>query len=114
MRKYFEKFGEVSDSVLMVDKSNNKSRGFGFVTMKDPQRIDEILKNQPHSIDGKLVECKIAVPKENMVQQPPIEKSDFQTQLDENSGAFSQRKIFVGGLPPLLKEGIYKNLKQRI
>jgi RNA recognition motif-containing protein len=96
----------------MVDKNNNKSRGFGFITMKDPQRIEEILKTQPHTIDGKAVECKIAVPKENMVQQQQqqsqvqsAEKSDFQAHLEENSGSYNSRKIFVGGLPPLLKEG---------
>ena len=96
----------------MVDKSNNKSRGFGFVTMKDLQRIEEILRNQPHNLDGKMVECKIAVPKENMNQQQQqisvqnvAEKLDFQTHVEENSGSYNARKIFVGGLPPLLKEG---------
>ena len=90
----------------MVDKTNNKSRGFGFVTMKDPMKIEEILKNQPHNIDGKLVECKIAVPKEYMSQSQIADKIDFQAQFEENNGIYNPRKIFVGGLPPLIREGI--------
>ena len=29
---FFEQFGEVIDSVVMVDRSTKRSRGFGFVT----------------------------------------------------------------------------------
>lgn len=99
----------------MVDKNNNKSRGFGFVTMKDPIKIEEILKTQPHIVDGKAVECKVAVPKENMVQQQQqqqtqmtsTDKTEMQAHMEENSGTYNPRKIFVGGLPPLLKEGTH-------
>ena len=76
--------------------------------MKDTQKIEEILRTQPHTIDGKAVECKIAVPKENMVpqtQQPTPEKIESHSNFEENSGNYNSRKIFVGGLPPLLKEG---------
>jgi hypothetical protein len=92
----------------MIDKANNKSRGFGFVTMKDPNKLEEILKNQLHIIDGKAVECKIAVPKESMNVQSHVQindKNEFQNQMEDNNGAYNPRKIFVGGLPPLLKEG---------
>lgn len=96
----------------MIDKANNKSRGFGFVTMKDPSKLEEILKSQLHIVDGKAVECKIAVPKESMNVQSfsqVNEKTEF-SQMEDNNGAYNPRKIFVGGLPPLLKEGAI-NLK---
>ena len=86
----------------MVDNTNSKSRGFGIVTMKDPQKIEEILRNQPHIIQGKQVECKIAVPKENMSQQITSDKIES----EENLSTHNTRKIFVGGLPQLIKEGI--------
>ena len=88
----------------MIDKINNKSRGFGFITMKDPLKTEEILKNQPHYIDGKLVDCKIAIPKENIPQ--PTEKNGCIGLTDGNSGAsHNPKKIFVGGLPSTLKDG---------
>merc|ERR1719362_1367358 len=31
LRKHFEAFGVVSDAVVMIDPSTNRSRGFGFV-----------------------------------------------------------------------------------
>jgi len=35
---FFEKFGEVIDSVVMVDRHTKRSRGFGFVTFADQVR----------------------------------------------------------------------------
>jgi RNA recognition motif-containing protein len=95
----------------MIDKANNKSRGFGFVTMKEPNKLEEILKNQLHIVDGKAVECKIAVPKESMNVQPQVvtnDKCDIPGPMEDTNGAYNSRKIFVGGLPPLLKEGSVK------
>jgi hypothetical protein len=34
---------------ILVDKS----RGFGFVIMREPQDIEIILRNGPHNLDGK-------------------------------------------------------------
>lgn len=33
--EFFEQFGEVMDSVVMVDRVTKRSRGFGFVTFSD-------------------------------------------------------------------------------
>lgn len=35
MRYYFEKFGTVLDTCVMMDKYTGKPRGFGFVTFED-------------------------------------------------------------------------------
>eukprot|EP01133_Synstelium_polycarpum_P017957 gene17957-21429_t len=53
LNKYFSKFGTVQDSLVI--KSNEKtlkSRGFGFVTFKDPEVVSQILTME-HVIDGK-------------------------------------------------------------
>ena len=47
----------------MTDR-DHKPRGFGFVTFEDVQSIDRVLEETEHYINGKLVECKKAVPKE--------------------------------------------------
>ena len=35
---YFDKFGVITDAIVMTDKQTNRSRGFGFVTYQDPVR----------------------------------------------------------------------------
>lgn len=51
---YFSQFGEVCDCVVMKNPQTGKSRGFGFVTFKDPNCVDTVLSTQ-HSIDGRQV-----------------------------------------------------------
>jgi len=61
----------------MVDKVTGRSRGFGFVTMQDFATIAKIMKERPHSLDGKEIDCKEAVPKE---ATSSVEvKNDFKT-----------------------------------
>jgi len=55
-RKYFESWGTVTDSVVMKD------RGFGFVTLELEEVYNRLLAAKGHSIDGKEVELKPAVP----------------------------------------------------
>ena len=80
LRYYFEKFGELTDVALMTDKRTGQPRGFGFITLKDPAGIlffslvmwfssfsfeaAEMVLNQEHTIDGRLVDVKRAVPRD--------------------------------------------------
>ena len=48
----------------MIDKNTNHPRGFGFITLKNEEKVSEVLCTQPHYICGKKVDCKIAIPKE--------------------------------------------------
>ena len=34
--QYFQQYGEVIDSVVLLDRRTKRSRGFGFVTFADP------------------------------------------------------------------------------
>lgn len=51
---YFSQFGEVCDCVVMKNPQTGKSRGFGFVTFKDPNCVDTVLSTQ-HTIDSRQV-----------------------------------------------------------
>ena len=35
LRQHFERFGEITDAIVMIDRHTNRSRGFGFVTFRD-------------------------------------------------------------------------------
>ena len=53
-RHFFEKFGAVSDSVVMLDRETNRSRGFGFVTFRDANVTERVLAlGTPGANDGK-------------------------------------------------------------
>lgn len=55
LRQYFSQFGEVLDCVVMRDPATQRSRGFGFLTMKENSAIDKIVSQDHHNLDGKRV-----------------------------------------------------------
>ena len=55
MLKYFSRYGEVIDCVVMKNQTTGKSRGFGFVTFKDPLCMETVLLSGPHVLDGRQV-----------------------------------------------------------
>ncbi|KAK7845355.1 daz-associated protein 1 [Quercus suber] len=36
---YFEKYGKITDSVIMKDRHAHRPRGFGFITYEDPSVV---------------------------------------------------------------------------
>lgn len=52
---YFSQYGEVIDCVVMKNAETGKSRGFGFVTYKDPNCVETVLSVPCHIIDGRQV-----------------------------------------------------------
>lgn len=89
--KYFEKYGEVIDSVIMKDRHTGRPRGFGFITYADPSAVDTVIKEE-HVINEKQVEIKRTIPK------GAAQTNDFKT-----------KKIFVGGIPTTLTEEEFKD-----
>ncbi|KAL9157035.1 hypothetical protein ABFS82_09G118900 [Erythranthe guttata] len=85
--RYFRKYGEITDSVIMMDKISGRPRGFGFVTFADADVADKVLQ-EDHVIDGRAVEVKRTVPREDV----------------QGRGVLKTKKIFVGGLPLSLNE----------
>lgn len=55
LTSYFGQYGEVVDSVVMKNPQTGKSRGFGFVTYKDPNCAETVLSTGPHIVDGRKV-----------------------------------------------------------
>lgn len=64
LREYFSQFGEIVDVVVMKDSHTGKPRGFGFITFKDISSVDATQNARPHTLDGKEVDTKRAMPRE--------------------------------------------------
>lgn len=68
LRSHFEEFGEVSEVRIMFDRGTGKPRGFGFVVFGDGASA-ETAAEKTHTIDGRQVEAKKAVPKDSENQR---------------------------------------------
>ncbi|PVD37307.1 hypothetical protein C0Q70_04306 [Pomacea canaliculata] len=74
LREHFESWGEIVDCVVMRDPNTKRSRGFGFITYKHAEGIDQAQGNRPHTIDGRQVETKRAMPREETGSQQSVKK----------------------------------------
>ncbi|KAK8643113.1 hypothetical protein V6N13_012427 [Hibiscus sabdariffa] len=60
MRRYFEQFGEILEAVIITDKNTAKSKGYGFVTFRDPESARKACVDPNPVIDGRRANCNIA------------------------------------------------------
>ena len=63
-KNYFAQFGVITDVVVMYDHRTQRPRGFGFISFESEEAVDKVLQRTFHELNGKMVEVKLAVPKE--------------------------------------------------
>ncbi|KAG8514748.1 Heterogeneous nuclear ribonucleoproteins A2/B1, partial [Galemys pyrenaicus] len=83
LRNYYEQWGKLTDCVVMRDPASKRSRGFGFVTFSSMSEVDAAMAARPHSIDGRVVEPKRAVARE---------------ESGKPGAHVTVKKLFVGGI----------------
>ncbi|KAI1242793.1 hypothetical protein IHE44_0000344 [Lamprotornis superbus] len=83
LRSYYEQWGKLTDCVVMRDPASKRSRGFGFVTFSSMAEVDAAMAARPHTIDGRVVEPKRAVARE---------------ESGKPGAHVTVKKLFVGGI----------------
>ncbi|KAB0363362.1 hypothetical protein FD754_007518 [Muntiacus muntjak] len=83
LRKYYQQWGELTDCVVLRDFASQRSRGCGFVTFSSMTEVDAAMAARPHSIDGRVLEPRRAVPREASGQR---------------GAHWTVKKLFVGGI----------------
>ncbi|KAI3906290.1 hypothetical protein MKW92_004053 [Papaver armeniacum] len=62
-KAYFEKFGRTTEVVIMHPSTEDKPRGFGFITFNSEEAVENVMQQRFHELDGKVVEVQRAVEK---------------------------------------------------
>ena len=61
----FAAFGTVTEANLMMDRTTNRPRGFGFVTMSTPEEAQKAIDGlNGKDMDGRALTVNIARPRE--------------------------------------------------
>ncbi|XP_024032066.1 heterogeneous nuclear ribonucleoprotein 1 isoform X1 [Morus notabilis] len=102
LKEYFSAYGEVVEAVIMKDRTTGRARGFGFVVFADPSVAERVIMEK-HNIDGRMVEAKKAVPRD---EQSILSRTS--SSIQGSPGPGRTRKIFVGGLASTVTESDFK------
>ncbi|XP_034703218.1 probable RNA-binding protein ARP1 isoform X2 [Vitis riparia] len=60
MRDHFEKYGEILEAVIISDKLTGRSKGYGFVTFKEPEAAKKACEDATPMINGRRANCNLA------------------------------------------------------
>ncbi|XP_018674097.1 uncharacterized protein LOC135649736 isoform X2 [Musa acuminata AAA Group] len=60
LRRYFEQFGEILEAVIITDKFTGRSKGYGFVTFREPESARRSVADPNPVIGGRRANCNIA------------------------------------------------------
>ncbi|CAL4945466.1 unnamed protein product [Urochloa decumbens] len=60
MRAYFEQFGDILEAVVITDKNTGRSKGYGFVTFREPEAALRACIDPYPVIDGRRANCNLA------------------------------------------------------
>lgn len=104
LRQYMMKFGQLDDIIVMKDRSTGRSRGFGYVTFSSTDDAEKALSTQ-HSLNGRMLEVKVATPKEDMKRPSAV----VPYWDDSKPVARKITRVFVARIPPSVTDDMFRS-----
>lgn len=98
LKTYFEKYGPLTDYVVMKMSDSKRSRGFGFVSFKNEEDLEKCLEDKPHDLDGRTVDTKRATPRDESETKDKKGRGSERGTANGNPEDKIMRKLFIGGL----------------
>ncbi|KAK7352506.1 hypothetical protein VNO80_17928 [Phaseolus coccineus] len=110
-KQYFERFGRITDVVVMQDSVTHRPRGFGFITFDSEESVQSVMVRSFHDLNGRQVEVKRAVPKEGNHGYDGFSKlrSKSERGVPKSFPPYSPRNMLPGfaPLPWYSSDGVY-------
>ncbi|KAB2631986.1 RNA-binding protein 24-A-like [Pyrus ussuriensis x Pyrus communis] len=69
MRRHFDQFGQILEAVVIIDKNSGRSKGYGFVTFREPEAAARACADPTPIIDGRRANCNLASLRQS---RPPL------------------------------------------
>ncbi|KQK01832.1 probable RNA-binding protein ARP1 [Brachypodium distachyon] len=60
LHDHFREYGEILEAVVITDRETGRSKGYGFVTFRDPESARQAVQNPNPVIAGRRANCNIA------------------------------------------------------
>ncbi|URE48108.1 hypothetical protein MUK42_13667 [Musa troglodytarum] len=60
LREHFDKYGDILEAVIISDKTTGRSKGYGFVTFKEPEAARKACEDAAPVINGRRANCNLA------------------------------------------------------
>eukprot|EP00250_Pteridium_aquilinum_P032854 c480_g1_i1 orf=436-1779(+) len=95
LRQFMSKYGDLSDVIVMKDRSTGRSRGFGYVTFATSESAEKALGSS-HFLNGRMLDVKVATPKEVMQPAAP-------------AGGKKSSRIFVARVPLTVTDEMFRS-----
>ncbi|OGK16818.1 hypothetical protein A2690_03510 [Candidatus Roizmanbacteria bacterium RIFCSPHIGHO2_01_FULL_39_12b] len=65
LKEIFDKYGEITDAVVISDRDTGRPKGFGFVTFAKVEDAQKALEVNGQEVDGRALVVSIARPRED-------------------------------------------------
>ncbi|KAL6605934.1 hypothetical protein ACP70R_041587 [Stipagrostis hirtigluma subsp. patula] len=60
LRQHFERYGDILEAVVITDRLTGRSKGYGFVTFREPEAARRAVEEPNPMIAGRRANCNIA------------------------------------------------------
>lgn len=114
LRSYFEKYGNITDAVIIYESVTRKPRGFGFVTFELEEAVENVLQNKFHVLNGKRVEVKKSIPKIVSNCSRTAYEDGYGTMMNNGGGFPHDVELGIDSVYRARPHGVYQNYLHRV